>query len=190
MKRFFLAGTLLLTASFLQAATPERKDAVFVGYSSTGLTTSTSVIVVDISDTVNFPHKRSGAASVFGLRADIAKATTSTGTLKVGVVTRVDATNGDVTWFWTKDFSTDGSGAITENVVLPQTQIRTEVRGRRTPFMVATSSAASNVFQTDVLLPTVVGNVAPGVGDIVAQLVNLGSGALNFSVNLLYETEQ
>lgn len=194
IKPALFAGLLLsLAASFSQAATPERKDAVLSSYSSSSLATSTSVIVVDLSDIVNFPHKQTGEVSVIGVRSDIAKATTSSGTLKIGVVTRVSATNGDISWFWVRNFNLDASSpAINEVLSLPETFYRLKVNtGGTTPYFLTNDKTTnSTTFQTDVNLPTPVGNTAPGVGDIVAQLTNLASGSLNFTVQLLYDTSR
>ena len=67
-------------------------------------------ILVDLSDTTNFPHLETGSLIVSSISYNVLFAGGSSDCyVKLGFVTRVDGTDGDVAWFDTQYFSTNTS---------------------------------------------------------------------------------
>ena len=67
---------------------------------------STAYVLVDLSDTTNFPHANTRAIVLHDLYLTGEKASTGIYDIWVGVVTEVDATNGSVDWlqvWWCQD---------------------------------------------------------------------------------------
>jgi len=194
MKKLLLIAGLLLLPLTRSYALWERPDYNTAVYATSALTTSTAAVVVDLSDTSGYPHRLDGQVNVAGVRLDVYKAASSSGTIKVGVVTRVNATSGDVKWFYTFNFSQDAAGTkYTDTFITPDAPIRAQVKSDgTTPNIVSNNiTTSSTTYQNDVVLPTSSNsNVAPGVGDIVVDLTNSGSGAVNFTLGLNYYTDK
>jgi hypothetical protein len=197
MKKLILTLAALVICSPLYASSFEasfRDNAVEVVYTSPAVAASTAAIIVDLSDTTNWPHKNTSGINVSGLWVDVDKAGASTDTVKVGVVTNIDASSGTVKWFFVaantaNRVSTPGlQSPIIEGIV------RTKVNSSNvTPYILTNnSSSQSTIFQTDVLLPTANGTfVAPAVGDIVAFIEGGGAAATaTATIHLIYSAER
>lgn len=167
---------------------------VTIHYSKTSITASTTAILVDLSDTTNFKHSKTNGANIDSIRLDIGKVAGSSGTIKLGVVTEVDASNGSVYWFTTKHMQ---EGTVEKNlddeIGFSLSKIRTRIDpDNDVPLYFATndSSLGDTTYQTDVNLPTVLGsNAAPAEGDIIFQFTNDGGDAWNISLRLSYSTD-
>lgn len=197
MKRALLLLAALASAGLAHAGPFEwaaRQDAATAVFAWTDVAASSSAIIVDLSDTSGFPHKLTGQVNVAGIRVDIGKVAASSGTIKVGVVTRVDATNGDVKWFFNHTFGDDATGSPThysEASNFSEVSVRAKVKDGTTPYLASKlTTANSTTFQTDVNLPTTIGNGPPGVGDIVVQYTTAGTSATDISLELVYFTEK
>lgn len=170
-----------------------QEEPVVAKYSTTGLTASTHVVVIDLSDTANYPHKFTGAINVMALRISVDKIATSSGTIKIGVVSGCSVSIGTVTYF--AELTYDRSAAGTEvvgNWVYNSGFVRTKVDSNEaTPYIASNDRLlASTAFQTDVVLPSIPGNSAPGKGDIVLTYTASGSGATDISVEVVYNSER
>lgn len=68
-------------------------------YSKTGIAADTYVIMVDLSDTTNFPHNQTGSIDVDSFTASVSFATgTASATIKLGIITRIDGTDADISY--------------------------------------------------------------------------------------------
>jgi len=197
MKKLILALAALVFTTPVFAAPFDavfRDDAVEVLYTSPAVAASTTAIIIDLSDTTNWPHKKSASINISGVWLDFDKAGASTGTVKVGVVSEVNATSGTVRWFYVAGNASNHvstPGAQTPNI---NGLIRTKITGTgTTPYLLTNNSTAlSTTYQTDVALPTAFGvSAAPGVGDIVAFIEGGGAAAtLTATIHLIYSAER
>ena len=184
-------------ASVLDDAAVRDKSS-FIKYRFNDVTVSTSAIVYDQSDTTNFPpHLATDHPVLISVRVAVDKVAASTGTFKLGVVTRADATNGDIEWFYSLDFDRDIVGtSIRDFMPLSPGGTRVYVSADNvTPYLFSSEKTmASTVYQTDVPLNTLTGtSVAPGRGDIVGRFDVVGNGtttALDIVVEIYYYTER
>lgn len=197
MKKIILTLLALAFSSPLYAAgfdTVFRDNAVEVIYTSPAVTTSTAAIVVDLSNTTNWPHRNTGSIDVAGIWVDFDRTGTSTSTVKVGVVNAVDSSSGTITYFWVSNNTTNH--AATPGPTTPTlggSLIRALVSSNgTTPYILSNNKhTASTLYQTDVTLPTANGTfVAPAAGDIVIFIDGNATNAVTATVHLLYSSER
>lgn len=158
--------------------------------------TSTSNIIVDLSDTTNWPHDGDKEIRISGIRVDIDKAAASTCTVKLGVITYVASSTGSVKWFHVCGSTINVSNTATQYYVnyAPSylrtlvVQTSTVTEGSTPHFMSNDETLKSTTYQTDVLLPTTYGTDAyPKVGDIILYVFKPGiATTANIFVDLIY----
>lgn len=159
---------------------------------------TTNTIVIDLSDTTNWPHKETGELNLDSVRLNIDKVAASTVTVKLGVVTYVDSSTGCVTWFTLLSSSQNVSNT---NVYSFTNYMPTFIKCRvnpgtsagangTTPYIFSNDTTlGSTIFQNDVVLPTPAGNAAPGTGDIVMQVSQAGTATVVI-LDLVYHSNQ
>jgi len=161
---------------------------------------STPYVLVDLSDTTNFPHTVTTELHLLGLILSAEKASDGVYDVWVGVVTENDATNGSVTWvhcfhlesvinatdstdrFHTSvDFTLGGRNPEGVNLVV--------VSGALTNFASNLTQADNVNWQNDTNRASPVGSTTkPGTGDIVVWVEEVsGSGTLDFCLTGIYE---
>lgn len=197
-KRVLGFAVLLIACSAAWGSGPERqRDAVWIHYRSPSVTVSTVAVIVDLSDTVNWPHKTARAARVLGWRAEVDGVAAGTSTIKLGVVTDIGLTTGTVNWFYTKSLTLNVSGTTKlDPIMLMPAEVNTMVTANQTPYILGSentiaSSADAILFQSTTTLPSARGNnvvVAPAIGDVVMEVVGGGANAVLATLDLLYLT--
>lgn len=203
MRQLIYALPFLLLAEFSQAGIfgYGADKTVFVKYSFAvaSANESTSTIVIDKSDTTNWPHTNSNHIAITGIDLDVDKVAAATATIKLGVVNFVDATNGSITWFWARNYGLNVSNTETKvSEMYYPLAIKTKVNlvsggaDGTTPFLISDDTVSnSTTFQNDVLLSSVSGSqIAPDEGDIVMQVISDSSNALTVDLHLWYYTDR
>ncbi len=161
-------------------------------------TISTSVVVIDLSDTTNWPHTETGQINISSIRFEFDKTAASTATVKLGVVNEIDASTGSVTWFYSKENTLNVSNTGIESLISPTpTLIRLRVNPNGpqtdglTPYILSNDkTSGSTTYQTDVGLPSPVNNsTLPGFGDLIMSVVN-GASAITINLEIQYHTEK
>jgi hypothetical protein len=188
---------LILMAGFSHAALFE--DDVFLvkhRLAVAAATTSTAVVVIDLSNTTSWPHKETGEIIIDSIRYDVDKVAASTGSVKVGVITYINASTGTVTWFLNREFEKNVSNtqisaiqAYTEFPVRCRVDPLTPFTGS-TPYILSNeTTTGSTTYQSDVNLPSPVGNTSPGVGDIVFAVTKDPTNAATVSIEIRYRSK-
>jgi len=184
---------------------PRRKTfAVNVG--AEAVAASTPYVVVDLSDTTNFPHSDSNWLNLLGLSLNAEKASDGVYDVWVGVIYEVDASNGSAEWLHV--FHLEASGNPTDSTdrfaqVIDFTLgggnpdgINCQVNSGGTGliyFAGNQSQAGNSNWQTDTGLASPVGAAAgatgkPGAGDLVCWVEEVsGTGTIDFSLTAIYE---
>lgn len=161
---------------------------------------STAAIVVDLSDTVNFPHKLNGVLNISSIGIEIDKAAASTTTVKLGVINYVNSSTGSVTWFRKVEgnLSVSNTNVETFRTYTPNfLKLRVERatlpdQDGATPFLISNDiTSGSTIYQTDVNLPSPIlaGGSPAGTGDLVLSVVN-GAGAVTVTVEVQYHADK
>jgi len=167
---------------------------------------STAYVLVDLSDTTNFPHSGTEHLNLLGLVLTSEKASDGVYDIWVGVITEVDATNGTAQWF--QVFHLEASGNATDSTDRFAWQVDYTLGGGNpeglnlkvdsssdsTPYLVSNISQAGNTnWQTDTGLASPAGAAAgatgkPGDGDIVVWVEEVsGTGTIDFCLTAIYE---
>jgi len=174
---------------------------VTVRYSiSIAANVSTNSVVIDLSNTTTWPHKNTGQINISSYRIYFDKIAASTATAKLGVVTYISASTGSVTWFTGKNQLFNVSNTeIDQPVNYAPNFLKAKVisggnapqaSNGTTPFIYSNDTTlASTTFQNDVVLPSIEGNTAPGLGDIVLS-ASAGSAAIVVYVEIQYHSEK
>ncbi len=184
-----------------QAANRQRQsDAVWSYTRVTGVVNSTAVIAVDLSNTAApWPHKSVQAANIQAYRIEVDKVAAGTGTVKVGVITSVNASSGTVSWLFTKEISknvSNTSNVEVANFYPAALNAYVNASGQTPEFItqdvVPLTDTEALEYQNDVALPTSQTGgtpVPPAKGDIILRVQGGGStNTTNVSLGLLYFT--
>lgn len=205
LMKTLLAATFLVGTLYGVSQAQVREDSFIreavgtVKYRFDNIGLSSAAIIVDLSDAVTYPHRVNGMAVITDIRVTVDKITTSSGTVRLGVMKNVDASSGTVAWFYTLDFDRDTTGTVIRDFAnLSPGVVRAYVSPTfTTPFFLTNdSSAFSTVYQTDVNLPAASGTpTAPAPGDIIFKWDWAGAGATNtntvdITVELTYYGER
>jgi hypothetical protein len=160
---------------------------------------STPYVLIDLSDTTNFPHGKTQELHLLGLILDGEKAADGAYDVWVGVVLENDATDGSVQWIHA--FHLESVGNATDSTdrfhhdldftlggVNPD-GLNCAVVGGAMPFFVSNQSQVDNGgWQNDVNRVSPVGTTTKvGTGDVVVWVEEVsGSGTLDFSLTAFY----
>jgi hypothetical protein len=163
---------------------------VRVTYRANAVSAPKWVLMVDLSDVVNWPHKQSDWVEVGLITMSVDRSANAVGAVEIGVVTRIDGTNADVTLVFAVLFDHAADRSIVRDVSFFPARIKFKVEENgSTPFMLGGSRLLNETgLQTDVPIASPRGvDVAPGVGDIVVRFDHKSGGAYNATVGLVYE---
>ena len=171
---------------------PDRNGFIKYTQTLTTVVVSTSAVLIDVSDTTNWPHGETGEVQINFIRVSVDKAAASTATVGIGVVTALSASNGNVTWVYGLSSLHNVSNTSLGEVVDFQPSwigLKAIPADGSTPDILSNdTTSASSVYQNDTILPSTSGtDVAPAVGDIVLELTKPGTGTTAiFTVEALY----
>lgn len=166
-----------------------------------GVTASTPYVLVDLSDTTNFKHTKTGWLSLEGLNVHAEKASDGAYDVWVGVVTECDATDGSAEWVHC--FHLESVGNATDSTDRFAQSVDFTLGGSNPmgiPCLVDTAndtlayvatnqSQADNAnWQNDTNRTSPVGaTTKPSVGDVVVWAEEVtGSGTLDFFLSCQY----
>jgi len=165
-----------------------------------GVAASTMYMLVDLSNTTNFPHVGTTEIHVLGIQASIEQKSDGAFDVYFGVVTELDATNGSAKFFYAIHSEgvqnpTDSSGGqhIEVDFTLggnnPNGIVCAVVSGATTRFVSNNVLSSSVLIQNDTALTNPIGTANPAVGDLVMYLEEVtDGGTLDCGVTVIYET--
>lgn len=146
-------------------------------------------LLVDISDTVNYPHDVAGDLALLRMDLTVDRTGTSQGILQVGVIGAIDGTEADI--FYTQGFSFEKNAD----------QSIQRDRAFASPFRMKVADGKPVFFQTDftettaavntgITLETGAGTtVTPAVGDIIMKYTHSGGGVYSAAISTHYTME-
>lgn len=157
-------------------------------------------ILVDLSNTADFPHTEMGKIRLYSAFVDVERgedAASGEYLVYLGVITEVDATDGSTKWIAamheeTDDEATDNRAKWFYRYAWPE-GLDLEISGGVPVMGVSNAGHTDNVtWQTDVNLDSPIGDAASpsGVGDLVLFVDETGgTGSLSICVTVCYITE-
>jgi hypothetical protein len=171
----------------------EREHNVRASYVLTGIQASTWAVLIDLSDTTNFPHDNTGRIDISQISMQVDRGSNSVGLMQIGVVTRVDGVNGDVSTFGALRFENNSDTHVVRDVNLSPSQIKCGVADGITSSMITNAAILNDTgLQTDVALgsPRGAATVNPSVGDIVIKFTHTSGGAWTGAAGVLYHSHE
>lgn len=169
----------------------ERERDTFVAYTVADVSASGYAILIDLSDTTNFPHDRTGRIDLSAVYISVDRDSTATGRVRVGVITRVDGTNADITYVQGVNFAKSDERTILRDRRFSPSQIKLGVTGG-VATRVLSSGAETNVAAVNTATPLAsprgAGTVTPAVGDVILNYERT-AGSYNLAVSATYHGE-
>lgn len=163
--------------------------------------TSTSTVLVDLSDMTTWPHKETGEIDISMLKVEFDKVATSTAMAKVGIANYVGYSTGSVTWFYAKEnnlnVSNTGIGdpfhtepCFIHARAIPSVTVDTD---GKTPFILSNDlTSGSAVYKSSATYftsPAASNFVNLGRGDLLL-FVQTGAAAVTVTVDMQYHSER
>lgn len=148
---------------------------------------TTGYILVDKSDTTNYPHGSANPIIVKSVRVEAeTEATSPEYNIRIGVLEEVDATDGTTRWFYEARVAT--VARLVDHVKYDGEGLSCDT----TPGFIGTRNTTNTRFQTDTAIANPTGtNANPGAGDIVAELVEVaGTGTISAVLQVEYVTQR
>lgn len=145
----------------------------------------TAFMLIDLSDAAKWPHTETGHIHLEGVDVHINPDDTFTGDIKLGFLSAVDATDGDLniihTWHFEKDRTT-----MQDHLNLWWRQVHCDTSEWFGP-----TDANVALFQTDVNIqgPDGAVNYPSGDGDLVLR-VQRTAGTIDIGITVAYETHE
>jgi hypothetical protein len=146
---------------------------------------TTRYILIDKSDTTGFPHDADERLCIEKIEYQFDKEGSFDWIVRIGFVEEVDATNGSVSFFFTKVIR--GITAL-DNLIDYANTLRKGISVDNVVTKGSDDVSGSTNWQNDVTLDNLTGsNVAPAAGDLVMELEEVTNGAIiSFSVTVHY----
>lgn len=203
MKKLLVAGLFLMgfsaiaKADFLYGGNV-RDSSISLHFTTSTLSGTGSMVLIDLSSTTVFPHTETGSVNISALAVRMDKAAASTCTVRMGVVTYIDASSGTIKWFYSSDNLLNVSNADVSRFENPNEAIyrlytvagSTLVPGA-TPFLVTNDiTSISGTYKSGTSLQTPLGSAAPAVGDIVMDYTKTTAASVTIIVDLQYHTKR
>lgn len=174
-----------------------RGDTDFVVFRKADLAASEAFVLIDLSDSANFPHTETGRIRLYSLAVTTEIQSDGQYIVYFGVVTEVDATDGSTKWIAALDLETvinPTDSTDRRNVLYHWPNgLDLEISGGALVKGLSNSGDSADAdWQTDVALDSPLGDglSAPGAGDLVMLVSETGgTGTLSITVTAEYITE-
>lgn len=167
----------------------EKELDVLSCYGSTGVTSTSYVILVDLSDTTNFPHLSTGRVDITSVCMMIDKESNTNGHMYVGYVTAISSVSADIQYVSGLLFDKSSDTSMREVDSMIPSQIKGSITNGLLDHAVTNHyTSGTTMVNTATALNSPLGasTVTPGVGDIIATMVNISGAEYLGSVRVMY----
>ena len=169
---------------YLDVTTHSNHSGFSVAYSAAAINTTTGYVLIDLSDTTNYPHTNVDEIHIDWIILDYLADSLAAGSIEVGFIKSITADNAD--WYSLVKAHLDKKEE--EKPIMlnftPQC-LRCAVVGHLSGGTMFHDD--DTTFQNDTALTATYSTVAPAIGDLVAK-VTLSAGSVSFVVTIGYHT--
>lgn len=170
----FGSNLLPVTASAdneVYTTTTERERDVSVSAKVTGITATQYLLVIDLSDTTNWPHDRTGRIDITSTFLFVDRAASTAGAVAMGVITRIDENSADISFVSEITFNNQSDRQVSAYRQFSPSQLKCDVVDGKTPHILTNGKALGvTTIKTGTTMNSANGTlVEPEVGDIVAR---------------------
>ena len=169
---------------------PELREGC-VTFTDTVVLSNNYSILVDLDDTVSFPHSFTGSIDIDHLSMSVKFLTnTAEAYIKIGVITRVDATDADISWLIVKHFASQSS-KDSINIFEDYTKSIPFHQSAGSVVDAVTNDNDFNNIEVSTLIsiPSPVGNILPAVGDVICKAEYFADG-YDYTVSCAYHSHE
>lgn len=171
----------------------ERNNFVHIVQQDIASPTEAYLIAADLSDTTNWPHEDTGRidVSTIGSLIHIPSVAGAEGTVRLGVITRIDGTDADIAWCACMLYSKSSAADLIRDFNFAPSQLKLGVDGSGNLTHIVSAVRSLNVaaVNTGTPLPNALGTTTiPAVGDAVI-LLEVTAGIASFILDMMYHAE-
>lgn len=171
----------------------------FAAFGVEAIAASTAYVLIDLSDTTNYPHTETDAITLDRLRIHCEKASDGVYDIWIGVVIENDATDGTAQWIHAFHLesvhnATDSTDRFATELEFPDGLNLKVSNGSLVSILTNSQQADSSNWQNDtgLLSPAGAGGGStgrPGVGDLVVWVEEVsGTGTIDLWIGAHYRT--
>lgn len=164
----------------------QRDEPKFIAYSGTSISTTTYAMIVDLSDVSAFPHNDTGRIDLYSTFILVDKASNTAGSVRLGVITRIDGTDADVSLVQGVSFSNTSERSISRDRIFTHPLRLGQSGGELTSVLTGFKLENIAAINTGTTLSSPAGTRTPALGDVVIQFSHTSGGAYNASVSMQY----
>lgn len=188
-----IAPVMLTDDGEVWTTVTERENDVFAVYSESGIAATKYIVLVD-RDNALWPHirqaQKSARIDITSIYYSVEVSVNASISLLYGVITRIDGTNADITYFTAIPML---SGAAQEDRIISlrgvPSQVKLDTGGSGVLLHGITNVSESNVAGVNTATaldsPAGAGTVYPTVGDVILKFLRT-AGSANFSTFVFY----
>lgn len=155
-------------------------------------TGNTDYILVDLDDTTNFPHADTSRIDISAVNIHLSQDSGNPdGEVIIGVITRIDGTDADITWGFVIDFNLPSNTNIREDFNFAPSQLKFETSAGATTRIISNYQSLNDAtINTGVSMdsPRGTSTVTPAVGDVVLRITN-NAGQVRMFCGVMYHGE-
>lgn len=162
---------------------------VYAALSLAGISTTQWAVLIDLSDTTNWPHTATGYVEISYLSLQVDKSPATQGRLQVGFITRIDATSADIQIIRGLIFDNSIDDHIERAENFSPSFIKCDAVANVATHMIGPRILNETLVQSDVALASPLGaaTVLPAVGDVVVRYLHTADGPYSGAVTVLYQ---
>lgn len=146
---------------------------------------------IDLSDTTNWPHDSAGRLDFSYLSLLIDKAAAARGSVSLGIITRIDGTNSDITWIASASFTQNDTASVEIIANFAPSQLKTDiVAGKLARVKTNNISLALTAINTGTPIAFGTGGATfvPAVGDAIIRISTTTGGNLVWGFSSFYHS--
>lgn len=144
---------------------------------------------IDLSDNVNWPHDATGRIDISTISIQVDKASAARGTIALGIITRINATNADIAFIAGNSFTQNDTISVDVAHNFSPSQLKCDVVSGKLSHIKA-SGVLLNVAAVNTATPIPFGpggaTFVPAVGDAVIRLATTTAGDVAWSMSAFY----
>lgn len=174
----------------LVTTTPQERN-TFVGIAGENVSATGYAILIDLDDTTNFLHDRTGRVDLSAMYIFVDKDNSTTGAVSVGVITAIDGTSATIEFVQSARFSNASDREIVRDRNFAPSQLQLGVSDGNLTRAIGVVDAGITAVNTGITLTTAAGTtVTPAVGDVVIRYLWTGGGTYDWTVSTFYHGER
>lgn len=171
----------------IMTSTTERERNVFLTISKNDVSQTGHMVAIDLSNTTGFKHQFPGQIHICAIYSHIDRESNTIGEIKIGLITRIDATSADVEYVETFGFHKTSADEINIAKNYSPSQLKLKPENGRIAGAIGNLITVAEI-NTATPIETPIGTTTPEVGDIVLSYI-FNNSPYSFNLNMFFHGE-